>query len=149
MTNAVAPALLDVVERHAPEVASALSGLHTAMWREMDPALLELCQWRMAMLHGDDAALPRGPARTSPEKLAALGSWPDSLLFSKKERACLAFTELFVADVSAITQDDVDAVLAELGPSETYGFTQSLLFLDQHQRLVLATARIFPSEGSA
>ncbi len=141
----VAPRLMDLLEAHAPEVGVAIDGIHSSMWGAMDGELLGLCRLRMAMLHGDASEAARaipGIAAVPAAKRDALAGWPDSPHFSQADRACLAFTELFVADVSAITQADVDAVLAELGPAKTYGFVQSLLFLDQHQRLALATERL-------
>ena len=159
MSSAVSPTVSATLARYAPRAGEAVEAMHAAAWETLDPTLLELCRRRMAMLHGDDAELDRTPplavlhgkgGAIAPAKLNELGSWPDSPAFTAAERACLAFTELFVADVSSITQPDVDAILGALGPAQVYGFVTALLFLDQQQRLRLAFERILgPVEVSA
>ena len=148
----VEPALLNSLTKHAPGVVAALTGAHDALWDSPDAPLLNLSRLRIAQLHEDETELHRalpGVAPASQAKRDGLSNWPGSPDFSATEQACLAFTELFVADVSAITQDDVDTVVAQLGPGRTYAFVQSLLFLDQHQRLKLATARLLaPTEAT-
>lgn len=155
MTSGVSPIVSATLARYAPRAGAAVEAMHLAAWETLDPALLELCRRRMAMLHGDSAELERTPpgaasAEIAAAKRAELGQWPDSAAFSPAERACLAFTELFVADVSSITQSDVNTILGELGPASVYGFVTALLFLDQQQRLRLAFERILgPVEVAA
>ncbi len=125
--------------RFAPEVRDVITNLHSELWQALDPEVLELCRLRIASLQGDDreAARPAPGAPVAPEKAAAIGDWPDSPLFSERERACLAFTEQFVGDVAGVTQGDIDALLEHFSPGEVQAFTSALLALDQHQRLAL------------
>ncbi len=147
MSSAVSPTVSATLARYAPEAGAAVEAMHAAAWETIDPTLLELCRRRMAMLHGDRAELARVPPRAASAgiptaKLDGLANWPGSPAFTTAERACLAFTELFVAEVSGITQADVDSVLEHLGPAQLYGFVTALLFLDQQQRLRIAFDRI-------
>ena len=141
---AIAKGLSDTLSRLAPEVLTAITGLHAESWKAVDPGLLEVCRLRIAMLQGDTAELARRAphANVDEAKIAELASWPDSPRFTEAERACLAFTEQFVADVSSLTRADVDAVLAHLDPEAAYGFVTALLALDEHQRLSLALGRV-------
>ncbi|NGP43381.1 carboxymuconolactone decarboxylase family protein, partial [Acinetobacter sp. GC2] len=120
----------------------------------LDPVLLELCRLRIATLLGDtEEQARRAPAALeaglTEAKVAELPSWPDSPLFDERERACLAFTEMFVGDVSGITDADAAAVLEALGPARFHGFTTSLLAFDQHQRLRLAMLRVLGAPEDA
>ena len=135
----LAPDLDERLARFAPEVHEVITTLHGELWQALDPEILELCRLRIAGLQGDgrESARPAPNTPVSVEKAAAIGDWPDSLLFSDRERACLAFTEQFVGDVAGTTQDDVDALLAHFSPGEVQAFVSALLALDQHQRLAL------------
>ena len=135
----LAPDLDERLARFAPEVRDVITNLHGELWRALDPEALELCRLRLASLQGDEreAARPAPAARVPAEKAAAIADWPDSPLFSERERACLAFTEQFAGDVAGVTQDDVDALLAHYSPGEVQAFVSALRALDQHQRLAL------------
>ena len=135
----LAPDLDERLARFAPEVHDVITDLHGELWKALDPEVLELCRLRIASLQGDDreAARPAPAAPVSPEKAAAIADWPDSPLFSDRERACLAFAEQFVGDVAGISQGDVDALLAHFTPGEVQALVSALLALDQHQRLAL------------
>ena len=148
----LAPHLDARLARFAPEVRDVLGALHGELWQALDPAILELCRLRIASLQGDavEAARPAPRAPVDPRKAAAITRWPDSPLFSERERACLAFTEQFVGDVAGLTQADVDALLAHFPPGETQAFVSALLVLDQHQRLALGLRTVLaPREETA
>ena len=151
MASQLAPDVARVLERHAPHAGEALAGFHAAIWGALDPILLELCRRRIAMLHEDRAEVERlvpdsGAVAIPVAKLVDLGRWPDSDAFTSTERACLAFTELFVADVSGITQADVNVVAECLGAAGLYGFVNALLALDQQERLRLAMRGILGTQ---
>lgn len=152
-TLAIAPDVDTWLGRYAPDVRDAISGLHAASWKSVDPALLQLCRLRLAAMLGDDAEFTRVPAGApvlAAAKVATLAGWPSSPHFTDAERACLAFTEQFVGDVAGLTDADCAPVLAHLGPEGLYAFVTALLALDGHQRLRLALERVFgPVEGSA
>ena len=135
----LAPDLEERLARFAPEVRDVITTLHGELWQALDPEILELCRLRIASLQGDDreAARPAPGAAVAVDKAAAISDWPDSPLFSERERACLAFTEQFVGDVAGVTQGDIDALLEHFSPGEVQAFASALLALDQHQRLAL------------
>ena len=144
----IAPDLEERLARFAPEVREVVAGMHEALWRELDADLLELCRLRIAMLQGDAAELarPAPAAALASEKARAVRDWPSSPLFDGRERACLAFTEQFVADVAGVTQADADALLEHLSPGEARAFVSALLALDQHQRLALGLRTVLAPE---
>lgn len=151
-TGLLAPDLEERLARFAPEVRDVITTLHGELWQALDPEVLELCRLRIASLQADDREASRaGPgAAVSPEKAAAIGDWPDSPLFSDRERACLAFTEQFVGDVAGVTQTDIDALLAHFNPGEVQAFVSALLALDQHQRLALGLRTVLaPKEETS
>ena len=153
-TAPIAPNVTETLARFAPEVREAIAGFHGKVWATVDPVLLELARLRIAMLLDDrDALARRTPAAVeaglNEAKVAAIASWPDSPLFSERERAAVAFTEQFVGDVSGVTQGDVDALLEHMDASQTYAFVTGLLALDEHQRLSLAIRRLFTTEDQA
>ena len=135
----LAPDLEERLARFAPEVRDVISTLHGELWQALDPEILELCRLRIASLQADglEAARSAPAVAVAPEKVEAIGDWPDSPLFDGRERACLAFTEQFVGDVAGVTQGDIDALLAHFSPGEVQAFVSALLALDQHQRLAL------------
>lgn len=148
----VAPDLEERLARFAPEVRDVITTLHGELWQALDSEVLELCRLRIASLQGDDREAARAApgAPVAPEKAAAIGDWPDSPLFSERERACLAFTEQFVGDVAGVAQSDIDALLAHFSPGEVQAFVSALLALDQHQRLALGLRTVLaPKEDTA
>lgn len=147
----LAPDLAARLRSSAPAAHAALERLHAAAPQEVAPDLLELARLRLAMLldDGDELDRRKRAARTAGlphEKVAALAAWPDSPLFSPGERACLAFVEQFAGDVGSLSDAQAAAVLEQLGPASFHAFVVALLALDQHQRLRLALARLFPED---
>jgi hypothetical protein len=122
-------------------IRDGLDAAYDAAWTSTDPALLELCRLRIAMLLRNT----EGTTSTmlDPAVVEALASWPTSPLFTGAQRACLAFTEQFVLDVGSMTDAQVDAVTAELGPERVADFVHALLVVEQRQRLGLAWGRLF------
>ena len=108
----------------------------------VEPVLLELARLRIATLFRDTGEMARRnavarAAGLTDDKVAELVRWHRSPLFDEPERACLAFVEQFVIDVSAITAEQVGAVLAHLDPDACFGFVCAVYLLDQDQRLRL------------
>jgi alkylhydroperoxidase family enzyme len=147
------PAVLDAALSDRPLIASHLADLERAAWSVVDPALLELCRVRIAMLLGCSA---EAQARTGvaiacgldESMVADLASWPTSPRFGPKERACLAYCEQFVIDVAGLGDELALAVAEHLGPQGLADFTAALLVLEQRQRLRLAWERLLePVDG--
>ncbi len=136
------PASTDELLRHTlahqPELLAVLNELHETAWCATDNQLLDLCRTRMATLLGLE---PDAPI-FDPELIAELTDWPTSSRFSTSQRACLAFTEQFVIDVASISDEQVEAVAVELGDDGLVDFVNSLLVVEQRQRMHLMWKRL-------
>jgi len=128
-----------------PDVRGALEEMNATALESVDPVLLTACRVRIAMLLGHTATLldPALPAGL----VADLPRWPSSARFSAAQRACLAFTEQFVVDVSSMDDATVAAVEHELGPVALMDFTHALLAVEQRIRLDLMWGRLFGAEA--
>ena len=115
-----------------------------------DAVLVELCRIRIAQLveSAFDSSLRYQPAQDAgldEEKIAALAEYPQSALFTERERAVLEYAEQFVIQSSSISDDDVARVQAHLTPEEFVFITKALGVMDQFARTNSAF-RIEPSE---
>jgi len=123
------------------EAVDALGGVERACRATLAPAIVELCRRRVAMLLGNEAELDRAPTTDAAGdlggKLAALARWTSSPLFGPAERACLAFTEQFVIDVTQIDDTTVAAVAAHSSPGDTYVFARWVQACEARQRVEL------------
>jgi hypothetical protein len=126
-----------------PEVSAALDELRAAAWNAVDPDLLALCQARIAMLLGSQTS-----DSAADERHRDLADWPSSPRFSATQRACLAFTEQFVIDVTAMSDELVAAVTAALGADGLVNFVNALLVVEQRQRLQLISRRLMPAAAA-
>lgn len=126
-----------------PAAAEAFRNAEALAWLVVDPALLDLCRHRVAMLLGDTGLVPR-PAM-SPDhraKVADVAHWPTSELFDDRERACLAFTEQFVIDVAGMTPSILAPVSEALGDGVAV-FVQALFLIDMTVRLDMVLPVLF------
>lgn len=145
--------LFAVVLHDHPDVLGSLDALRDATWATVDPVILELCRLRIATLLGCDHELhtrmPRATqAGLDEAKIAELGRWPTSSLYSEWERTCLTLCEQFVLDVSGIDDELALAVGDRLGPQGLRDLLTALLVVEQRQRLRLAWERLF-EQGAA
>jgi alkylhydroperoxidase family enzyme len=106
--------------------------------RPLDPLLLELCRLLVARIHGCRAELalrwrPAVAAGLSEAKVAALELWSAGP-FDDRERACLAFAEMFVRDPHAITDADAAAVARHLGEPGLVALAEALALFDGFAR---------------
>lgn len=97
--------------------------------RVTDGEVLQLCTLRMAMLLGHPLA-EQGKER-------GVSQWPTSDAFNETQKACLAFTEQFVVDVSALDDATATAVSDKLGEPGLANFANALLTMEQRLRLEL------------
>jgi len=132
---------LDAVFGHRPDLYRDYRDFHALFWERplVDPVLLELCRLRIAALVGCESELGiryQGTldAGLTESKIAALDHWHDDARFSERERAVLAFAELFVRDPHAITDGDARAVVHELGDAGTVAFVEALALFDGFAR---------------
>ena len=122
-----------------PGAFEAVANLQRALWAAFDPVVLELCRLRTAQLLGFEAGLAvrsdaARQAGLGEDRIAALGSWPTSPLFSDAERACLALTEQFVMDANGVTDELVDAVLAHYSAADVHTLVNAVSAFETFQR---------------
>jgi len=127
-----------LLRRLQPDGAAELELMNNAAWKSADPDLLELCRCLIvSMLEGHtpdqiDHPVASGIGR---DKLAALGDWAASDVFSPLERAALEYTEQFVISVSNMSDEQVEALRAHLGDEKTYAFAAALYVIEMTERL--------------
>ena len=107
------------------------------------PTLYALARARIATLLG--IAAPGGGNAAASAQIAALPSWPSSPLFGERERACLAFAEQFVLDVSGTTDAQRAALTAALG-ADAAAFAQALYAIDFELRLRAVFTALFGAD---
>ena len=117
-------ALFDSVLAELSEVGDALQELNVAARAAVDPALLAVCEARIATL------------------LGAGGTSEQQRSLSHAEAACLAFTEQFVVDVAGMDDATVDAVRAVLGDEGLVNLANALLVVEQRWRMQLMWAKV-------
>lgn len=129
------------------DVRAQLIVADEAAWAAM-PAmslrLLELCRVRIASMLGCDAELRSrtGGTGIAGVMLDAIAAWPTDPRFDDTDRACLAFTEMFVIDVASMEDDMVAAVRDRLGDEGLICFVRALLIVEQRIRLRLVWDRL-------
>jgi hypothetical protein len=114
------------------DVSVALADADAAAHEAIDPALFDLCRRRIAMLLGVETEQPADD----------LADWSRSDSYSVCERACLAFTEQFVIDVSSLDDSCAAAVVEHLGHDGLAALSSALLVAEQRLRLGLAWTRL-------
>jgi alkylhydroperoxidase family enzyme len=133
------PTVLDQVWGKRPEYYDVFMSDYTASMLRADPVLAELCRVRIAQLVESDFDLslrfePARAAGLDEAKISALTQYPESELFSERERAALEFAEQFAIASSSITDDDVLRLQAHLTPEEFVYLTKALGVIDQFAR---------------
>jgi len=119
-----------------------------------DPVILELVRLRLAQLHGcrEQQAvryvLPRERGLTE-ERAAAVSRWPTDPSFSEAERAVLGFAELFVIDVKAVGDADVEAMRRHLTDAEIVGLCNALAVWDGFMRVRVVLGADEPPDGAS
>jgi hypothetical protein len=139
-------AVMDAIRRHLPGLADVGERLNAKVWELNDPVLLELCRLRMATLLGATESLRQRSAAASQaglteERIAQLASWPTSPLFSERERACLAFAEMFLFDPGSVDDELVGAVVEHLPGDGCYALTNALWVIEGRLRASLTLGR--------
>lgn len=128
--------IADVLRDH-PDVVDALAAAHTAAWAAADRRSLELCRLRVAQLVGCDAeaGVLVGGSGVDGATAAELRNWPASDRFDDRDRAVLAWCEMFVIDVASLDDDTARAVAAHLGDAGLVDLTNAVLVIEQRQRM--------------
>ncbi|MEO8692296.1 MAG: hypothetical protein ABI658_02205 [Acidimicrobiales bacterium] len=140
---------LDELFAPLPKAHEHYRALDEQIWDgRLDPALLELCRVRIAMLHrcGPQLALQRADIGA---KRAAIAQWPTSPLFSATERAVLRFTEQYVIDAQGVSDADAAGVVGGLSGPEIADFTVAIGTFDAICRFTLALGPEVPAQPPA
>lgn len=145
-TTALGERLAATLAAH-PDVARSLDDVHAAVWRAVDPVLLELARLRIAMLLGCATELAtRTPAASEAgldeATIAELANWPRSDRFDARQRACLDFVEQYLIDVANMSSAQTAAVAEHLGDDGLTDLASAVLVLEQRQRMALTWGRI-------
>ena len=145
------PTDLDRVWGKRPEYYELFMSDYGDSLDRADAVLVELCRIRIAQLveSAFDSSLRYQPAQAAgltEEKIAALSKYPESELFSDRERAVLEYAEQFAIQSSSISDDDVARVQAHLTAEEFVYLTKALGVIDQFARSNSAF-RIEPPES--
>lgn len=121
-----------------PKAHEHYRALDDKIWDgRLDPALLEVCRLRIAVLHRCAPQLAVQRADIG-EKRDAIAQWPTSALFSDAERALLRFTEQYVIDAQGVSDADAAGVTAVLSGAEIAAFTVAIGAFDAICRFTLA-----------
>ena len=134
--------------------AHRLDELHGVAWASADPIELEYCRLRAAACLGDREALSWRTAEAvaaglDEAKVAVLDSWSTNGVFSRRERAELAFTEQFLVSVSGIVDDDISALLEDQSPDQVYAFVSAIYVIEMTIRARLAARKALSDEAAA
>lgn len=122
-----------------PRIADSFTPLYQSLWTQphVPAPTLELCRLRLAQLHRCEVEWQRSDCALPAAKRDGLSRWDSDAQFSDAERACLAFTEVYAMDVSAITDAHADAVKAHYGDAGLVFLVEALGILDGMTRLSL------------
>ncbi|MCR9106857.1 MAG: hypothetical protein NXI15_16300 [Gammaproteobacteria bacterium] len=138
-----------VPEDSLTDIRSGFDQLQAAVLEQAHvPAVtLSLCRLRVLQLHGIEVETPPGAASgqagsTGTAALAdpqgrghCVGNWHREKIFSPAEKACLQFTEIYVMDVQAITDDMAADVKQHYGDAGLVVLIEALGLFDATARL--------------
>jgi alkylhydroperoxidase family enzyme len=140
------------LRRDFPDAIELLAAANELAWCEVDPVRLELVRVRVAELLGNQAGLDRRSAAArqrglGEEKIAAVGRYAESSLFTGPERDCLEFAEQFVLDVASMPKELVLRAGRHF-PAENglRTFAVALYITECVQRLEMIATRLLAAE---
>jgi len=117
----------EMTDELTPGVAAAFGDLLDGVWDgRVDPGLLERCRVRVCTLVG--APPESGRHRTEPTAA------PDSPAVA----ACVAFTEMWVIDAHAVSDELAASVREHLSDPEAAAFTIALATMEAQARAAIA-----------
>ncbi len=130
-----------------PEATDALERAHDVATATVpDPAVFELCRARAAALLGHPATAVEPGVQPDEAKRSTLPDWRRSEAFTEKERAHLDFTEQSLTSVAALTDDQVDALLAHGSALDVHTFIAALYVTEFRMRLSLVASAVLGDE---
>jgi len=133
-----------------PEATDALVRAHDVATATVpDPAVFELCRARAAALLGHPATAVDPDVQPDEAKRSALPDWRRSAAFTEKERAHLDFTEQSLMSVAALTDEQIDALLAHGSALDVHTFIAALYVTEFRMRLSLVASAVLGDEDRA
>ena len=131
----------DLAPQKAVELEHVLEACRDAVSRED----FALCRARIAALHGDETDAAAAAATVlGEERVAALERWWASDAFTARERALLGFVEQFVFDVSSMTDEHVEALLATDDPVHVHELANVVWAIDLVTRMRVVSRSVLP-----
>ena len=111
-----------------PSIADRFIPYYDAQWHlpQIPATTLELCRLRLAQLHQSAAEFASENVALPPGKRNELLRWASSTSFDAAEKACLELTEVYAMDVTAITDEQAEAVKVHYGDAGLVALIQSL-----------------------
>ena len=129
----------------APEVYRHLMQLEELVAGKLEPRLLHILKLRASQINGcayciamhTDEALRDGD---TPERLTLLNAWPESSLYSEKERAALQWIEevTLIAD-SGASNEAFDKLKTQFGDDEIVWLTTAATLINAWNRIAIAS----------
>ncbi len=120
-----------------PELLRDYTAFESRLWSSgVEPALLELCRVRVALVLGCAGECERRTADVALDdgKLAALEAWESSDVFNSLQRAALRLTDGFVLKPHGVTDADAAALAAHLTPPQMIALIEALALFDGFTR---------------
>lgn len=132
-----------------PEAADALARAYDVATATVpDRAVFELCRARTAQLLGHPATAVDPALHPEEAKGATLADWRASGAFTEKESAHLDFTEQYLMSVAAVTDAQVDALLAHGSALDVHTFIVALYVAEFRMRLSLVGSAVLGDDGA-
>ena len=139
--------------RAAPKALEAVLRLEDYVKNSgLDPRLYELVKIRASQINGCAFCLhmhtrDARAAGETPERLDLIATWRDSPLYSRRERAALAWTETLTRVSENPVRDDVYATLREeFDEEETVHLSLLIAMINVWNRLAIGFAMVHPVE---
>lgn len=129
-----------VIRSLAPEAIASFEQAVGVARSAIDAGIYDPVRARVADLLGVHDPVPADAA--SAERCAAVADWPTSPLFGDADRAVMAFTEQYIVDVAAVTDDQRSALTGALG-DRSATFSQALYTIDYDLRVRAALRQLF------
>jgi len=136
---------LDRVFGLTPAAYARFRALYASLWDPtvIDPAVLELCRLRIAMLLGAEGerrvrCSAARAAGCTEAQVSALAGWPESPLFTDVQRLCLGFAEQYVLDPHGFRDEDFTELRVHLDAPAIATLTLAVAVFDALARFRLA-----------
>ncbi|MCX5496667.1 carboxymuconolactone decarboxylase family protein [Kaistia dalseonensis] len=137
----------------APEAVAALMGVSNYVNEcGLEHALLELVKIRASQINGCANCLHMHTADArkageTEERIYLLNAWRESLLYTPRERAALAWTEaLTLLPQSGAPDADYEAVKAEFTPKEQVDLTLAISVINSWNRIAVGFRTVHPND---